>query len=357
MRVPGSRVCDRVEGVPDPSLDPDLERVGLVDLGDRAMDVDDGLVPRRVPALRCVLDEVVADRHHDVGPVEAEVRVVAHHESDRAERVRMVVGEDALPEERGGDGEVQTLGETDERVHRAVASNTGSREDHRGRRGFQDLRRPADLRFRRCRIDRHVDTQRHALRLLLGDVFRQDQEGRTGTLGPRLLERLAHHLRYRFVDGDHAAPLRDRAEQFHEVEGLVGLLVEPVEPGLRGDGHERMRVEVGVRDPEHQVDRARAERGQAHARMSRERAVGVRHERRAAFVTRRDEADRRVRDRIDHVEVLFARQPEDVLDALVLEALDEQAGNGLCAVRGFHLPLRLPPSPGVTLGRWSSARW
>ncbi len=139
---------------------------------------------------------------------------------------------------------------------------------------------------------------------------------------------------------------------------LVGLLVEAVQAGLRGDRDERMRVEVGVRDPEHQVDRARAERGQAHARTSRERAVGVGHERRAAFVTGRDEPDRGVRERIDHVEVLLARQPEDVLDPLVLEALDEQAGNGLCAVRGFHLALRLPRVAGpLRSARWSSATW
>ena len=126
----------------------------------------------------------------------------------------------------------------------------------------------------------------------------------------------------------------------------MGLLVDAVEPRLRGDGDERMRVELRVRDAEHQVDRARSERGQAHAGLARERAVRVGHERRASFVPRGHEADRRVDQRIDHVEVLLAREAEHELDALVLEALDDQPGNGLCAVRGFHVPLRLPVSPG-----------
>ena len=72
----------------------------------------------------------------------------------------------------------------------------------------------------------------------------------------------------------------------------MGLLVEAVQARLRGDRDERMRVEVRVRDPEHQVDRARAEGGQADARAARERAVGVGHERGAALVPRRDEPDR-----------------------------------------------------------------
>ena len=44
----------------------------------------------------------------------------------------------------------------------------------------------------------------------------------------------------------------------------------------------------------------------------------------AALVTRRDESDRRVGERVDDVEVLLARQAEHILDALVLEARNEE---------------------------------
>ena len=89
-----------------------------------------------------------------------------------------------------------------------------------------------------------------------------------------------------------------------------------------------MRVELRVRDAQHQVDGAGPERGQAHAGRAGERAVRVGHERGAPFVTRRDEPDRRVDQGVDHVEVLLAGQPEHELDAFVLEALDDQTSDG-----------------------------
>ena len=55
----------------------DLRLVERVDLGRLGVDVDDPLAPVGVPARRCVLDEVVADRHHEVGAIEARQDVVA----------------------------------------------------------------------------------------------------------------------------------------------------------------------------------------------------------------------------------------------------------------------------------------
>jgi len=64
-------VGDRVERFADRTLEPNLERVVRVDLGDGAVDVHDLLVPRRVPAPGRVLDDVVADGDHNVGPADA----------------------------------------------------------------------------------------------------------------------------------------------------------------------------------------------------------------------------------------------------------------------------------------------
>ena len=148
-------------------------------------------------------------------------------------------------------------------------------------------------------------------------------ERRARPFGRRLLERLADHLRRRRRQRDHVAPLGDGPVQRDQVDELVRLLVDPAQPGLRGDGHERMRVELRVRDPEHQVDRARAEGRQAHAGIAGERAVRVGHERRSAFVPRRDEPDGRIGERVDDVQVLLAREPEHELDALVLQTCHE----------------------------------
>ena len=134
----------------------------------------------------------------------------------------------------------------------------------------------------------------------------------------------------------HVAPLRDRAEQRYEVDHLVRLLVEPVQPGLRRERHQRVRVELGVRDPEDEVERAGAERREADARLAGQRAVGVGHERGTALVPGRHEADRAVRQRVDDVQVLLAREPEDVLDAFVLETGDEELRDGAFVRTGSH---------------------
>jgi hypothetical protein len=57
------------------------------------------------------------------------------------------------------------------------------------------------------------------------------------------------------------------------------------------------------------------------------RPVDVGHEGGALLVVGRHEADRAVEQRVHHVDVLLARNAEDVFDLLVLEALDEQLGS------------------------------
>ena len=332
----GGRLRDRVQGRADVPLDADLERVRLVHLGDRPMDVHDRLVPAGVPTIRGVLDQVVAHRHHDVGVVETEVRVVADHEPDRPERVGVVVREDPFAEERRRHRQVQPFRESHERVHRAVSGDPGPGQDDGGRRSLEHLHRSLDLCVRRRGVDRDVHAERRARGLELGHVLRQDQERGARPLRPCLLERLADHLGHGLVHRDHPAPLRDGPEELDEIHGLVGFLVQAVQAGLRRDRDQRMRVEVRVRDPEHQVDRARPEGGEAYARTAGEGSVSVGHERGAALVPRGDEPDRGGSERIDHVEVLLPRQAEDVAHPFVLEAFHEEACHGSLPLRVVH---------------------
>ena len=188
--------------------------------------------------------------------------------------------------------------------------------------------RAMHLVFRRRRIARDVDLERRGVGDALGDVLRHDDERGARPLGLRLLERLADHLGGGVAERDHVAPLRHRAVQRNEVYDLVRLLVEPVEPRLGHDGDEWVRVELGVRDPEDQVERARPERREADARLAGQCAVGVGHERRPAFVACGHEPDRGIGEGVDHVEVLLAGQSEDVLDPLVLETRHEQLRDG-----------------------------
>ena len=69
-----------------------------------------------------------------------------------------------------------------------------------------------------------------------------------------------------------------------------------------------------------------AERAEADAGAAGEAAVHVGHVGAALLVADGDEGDRGVGQRLVEVERLLARDAEDVLDALGLEALDEDVG-------------------------------
>ena len=248
-------------------------------------------------------------------------------------------GNTPLPRKVVATGMLSRSAEPDQRRGRAVARHARAREHHRVRRGSGRAHAAARCTWSSSGAGSTGIFTRSGRRvgLTLGDVLGKHDERGARPFGLRLLERLAHHLGRRVAHRHHVAPLRDRAEQRDEVDELVGFLVDAVQTGLRHERDQRMRVQLGVRDPEHQVDRAGTERRQTHTGLAGQRAVGVGHERRAAFVPSRDEPDRGVGERVDDVQVLFAGQPEDVLDALVLEALHDEPGDRVQG-RRTHTP-------------------
>ena len=111
-----------------------------------------------------------------------------------------------------------------------------------------------------------------------------------------------------------------------DVDVLVGLLVHALEVALAGERDERRAVEERVGDRGDEVRRARAQRAEADAGAPGQAAVHVGHVGAALLVADGDERDRGVGERLVEVERLLARDAEDVLDALGLEALDEDVG-------------------------------
>ena len=100
--------------------------------------------------------------------------------------------------------------------------------------------------------------------------------------------------------------------------------MDPVSRALSGDRHEGRTIEVRVGDAGGEIRRTGPEGGEAHTRTTRQPPVRVGHEGRALLVTRRDEADGGVDQGIDDVQDLLAGDAEHVLDALVLEATDDE---------------------------------
>ena len=167
--------------------------------------------------------------------------------------------------------------------------------------------------------------------------------GRAGLLELGDAECLARDLGDRPGQLDPLVPLRHRLEHAHDVDVLVRLLVELVEPRLTGDRDHRRVVEERVGDAGDEVRRARSERRHRDRRAAGQAAVDVGHERRALLVAGRDVTDRRLpAERVEDVHRLLARDREDVVAALGGEALDEQGRGG---------PLR-----GVGHGRESTGR-
>jgi hypothetical protein len=126
------------------------------------------------------------------------------------------------------------------------------------------------------------------------DVLGQLDVGRARLLGLGDLEGLAHDLGDDLRAHHAGVPLRDRAEELDEVDALVGLLVQALEVGLAGQGHERRPVQQGVTDRRDEVHRPRSQRAEAHARAPgepsdrcrpcRPRPVRVEQERRRSMM-------------------------------------------------------------------------
>ena len=108
--------------------------------------------------------------------------------------------------------------------------------------------------------------------------------------------------------------------------------VDDLEPGLAGgpdrllagDHDHRHGAEMGVGRSRREVQRARPEGRDADARLAGEPAVGGGHEGGRLLVAGQHQLDRGGAQRLDHVEVLLARDAEDALDALVLERRDQE---------------------------------
>ena len=182
------------------------------------------------------------------------------------------------------------------------------------------------VRVRPAAVARLLDL---CVRAASGHVLGKFDVDRARPLCLGVLEGVPEHRRNGPRVDDRRCILRDGPHQADHVDKLEAGLPVVAHRLLAGDGDERRADELGVGDARHQVRGARPERGKADARLAGEPAVGGGHERRRLLVARDNELDVRRAERLEEIEVLLARQAEDVLDALLFQLSDEQ-------VRCFH---------------------
>ena len=223
----------------------DLRLVERVDLSRLGVDVDDPLVPVRVPASRCVFHQVIPDRHHDVGPVEAREHVVARLQADGHERQVAPIVDRALAHEGRRDGNVQPAGERPELRRGMAADDAVAGEHERARRSGQQPCRVRDRVVGRLREVRHrrLDRPERRVHLHRRDVLRQLHVGRAGLRELGHPEGLAHDLRDRARLTDALVPLRHRLQHPHDVHELVGFLVDLVGAADRERGLHHLDVD------------------------------------------------------------------------------------------------------------------
>ncbi len=238
----------------------------------------------------------------------------------------MIVGEHTLAVKRGRHREAQQLGETQECVGRSRTGGSVPGQDDGSLAGVEHCRRPRNLRGRGLIGSGCVDVERHQLiRDERGlNVLRHTEIHGPRPLGLGELERLADH----FGDGtggeNQVGPLRHRREHGHQVDALVGLLVDPVQPHLGRERQHGCAVGIGVGRSQEEVDGARPQGGRADSGSAGESAVDLGHERRRLLVADQDVANRGPGKRIGEVDVLLPGNAEHAGDTLVLEALDEE---------------------------------
>ena len=312
------------ERVCDVTRDVDRGLVVVVDLGRPEVDVHDLLRRALVPEGGAPLDQVVADRDHDIGLAQRHQDVVLALQPDREQAVRVGARDRALAHEGVDHADAGVLGQPLELgggafAHRAVAGEDqrvlGVQDDvERGRHRLVVGARPA-------RLDRR---ERLAARLVLHQVLGQLDHHGAGLLGLGQLERLAHDLGDVVRMVERLRPLGDRPVHGDRIHVLVALLVEALGIGLAEDADQRRAVHVGVGDASDQVGRARPERAEADAGLAGQPAIGVGHERRGLLVAAQHELDLAIHQGNHHVGILLARNAEDVGHALGLETPHEE---------------------------------
>src|SRR5579872_1742140 len=101
---------------------------------------------------------------------------------------------------------------------------------------------------------------------------------------------------------------------------------------MPGDGDDRLAVELGVVEPVHKMQAARARRRQTDPQSAGELGIPAGHECRRLFMPHLHEANRvlPLAERLDDAVDSVARQTEDDLDSPLRQHVDQNVPAGAC---------------------------
>jgi hypothetical protein len=158
------------------------------------------------------------------------------------------------------------------------------------------------------------------------DILGQFQMHRARPLLLRDPEGVANQRRDRRRGDDLRCHLGQGPHGGYDVDDLEARLTAGPDRLLSRQHHHRHGAEMRIGRGRGQVERAGTERRQADPGAPREPAVSGSHEACRLLVPGQHQLYLRAPQRLQYVEILLARNGEDVLDALVLERGDQKVG-------------------------------
>jgi hypothetical protein len=306
-----------------------------------------------------LLDDVVADVDDQVRRLDRAVDEVARRQRRAAEELGMGLVDHPLAELGGDEGDPGLLDQLEKHPAGHLAVRPGADDEQRRSRRLDLPNRRVHRFLVGGRPADEAPVKRPSLRLLLGDILGEFEVHRPGLLLLGEPEGLPNPARYVVGRRELVGEFGDRPHHRDHVEDLEPALLRFLDRLLAGDHQDRHSAELGISGGGDEVGRSGPEGGEAHTGLAGMAPIGRRHEARPLLVAGEDQPDPRARQAVEEVEILLARDSEDIVDAFFLQALDEQVGglghsavlsggNGSIPVwRGCHLRPNPLERPGV----------
>ena len=310
------------DAVGDVADDFDLRKVNRIDRRRREVDVDD-LDASVLHEERRLLDHVVADVDDQIRRLDRAVDEVTRRERRVAQEQRISLVDDPFAHLRRDERDASLVDELPQHVARQLAIGAGADQQQGRLGGSNHLDGGANRLLFGDRSPDEAGGNRFLVDFLGGDVFGQFEMHRARLLFLGQAKRFADPRRDVGSADELPRVLRQRPHHVDDVDDLKLALLARLDRLLPGDHQHRHAAELGVGGRRDEVGRPGPERGKTDARLAGQSSVRRRHETGGLFVPGQDQPDTRPRQRIEEIEILFAGNAEDELDAFVLQCFDE----------------------------------
>jgi hypothetical protein len=322
--LPRDRFLHLPDGVGDIADHFDLREIDRIDLGGAGRDVDH-LRTARFHEERRLFDHVMTDVDDAVRSLDRAVNEIACTQCCTADELGMSFVDHALAKLGCQEGDAGLVDEFQQHLRRHRPIRARADDENGGLGGFQLGNRCRDGLCIGARPTGDAARDRHRVGLLVGDVLGQFEMDGAGLFLLGQPNRLADAAR-NIVGACHLiGEFRDRPHHPHDIQDLEPALFRFLDRFLAGDHQHRHPAQLGIGRRCHEIGGSRSQRRQANAGLAGVPSIGRGHESRALLMPRQDQFDLgRSRQAVEEIKVLLAGHAEDVLDALVLEALDEQ---------------------------------